>query len=280
VKVNLIADIGSNWAIGSNPKQRAKELIQLAAESQANVAKFQLFRADKLYRDKDKQDAIRQYELPIEWLRELKQVADDSNIELMITPFYLEAVDELERLGVKRYKIASSDILYEPLLRLVGETKRPVIISTGAATNDEIENAYKWLRPNEDEFVNDVTFLHCVLGYPSAVGDMNLDKLMTLAEIVMPLNIGLSSHCIVPHVTAAAVFYPAVTTIEVHFDAEDRRGVEREHSYTPSALRQLVQTIEQFESAKSCGCTVSLVDAIGRSSYFRDPSDWLRPPLN
>lgn len=279
-KTQVIADIGSNCFVGSNPKQRAKELIQLAAESGATVSKFQLFRADKLYRDEAKRGAIRQYELPVEWLPELKQVADDSGIELMVTPFYLEAVDVLERLGVKRYKIASSDILYEPLIRLVGQTKKPVIVSTGSATEQEIENAYEWLRPDESQFNRDITFLACTLAYPTDVRDMNLDKLMTLAEWVMPLDIGLSSHCIVPYITAAAVFYPSVTTIEVHFDGEDRRGVENAHSYTPSMMRQLVQTIEQFESAKSCGCTSSLVEVIGRDQYYRSPTDWLRPPLN
>ena len=279
MKAELILDIGSNYATGSNQKQRAIELIQLAKEAGAQVAKMQLLRGDKLYRDPAKQKQLRPYELPVEWLLDLKQAADDIDIELMVTPFYLEAVDILEQIGIERYKIASSDILYHDLHRLIAQTGKPVILSTGGASFQEIEQAIEVLRPNDESAPDDVTLLKCNLGYPTPIGDMQLRHILDLASEFFPLRVGYSSHAVSPHLVASSVLYNA-EVIEVHFDAEDRKGVETAHSYTPSQVRQLVQMIDEFEKAKDCGCQMTLSDTIGRASYFRDPSDGLRPLIN
>jgi sialic acid synthase SpsE len=277
-KCEIIADLGSNIFAGADSKQRAIELIQLAKESNCTAVKLQLLRGDKLYRDPAKQKQLRPYELPIEWLPELKQVAGDIDIELLVTPFYLEAVDALERLGVERYKIASSDILYHDLHRLIAQTGKPVILSTGAAEFSEIETAIETLRPG-NETPDDLVLLHCNVSYPCPIPDMQLRKILDLASEFYPLRVGYSSHTVSPYLVASSVLYNA-EVIEIHFDAEDRKGVETAHSYTPSQVRQLVQMVDEFEKARDCGCAMTLSDAIGRSSYFRDPSDGLRPLLS
>jgi sialic acid synthase SpsE len=278
MKTEIVADLGLNIFYGADPKKRAIELIQLAKESGCGTAKLQLLRGDKLYRDPAKQAQLRPYELPVEWLPELMQVADDNDIELLVTPFYLEAVDVLERLGVDRYKIASSDILYTDLHRLIAQTGKPVILSTGAAEYKEIEAAIETLRPG-DETPDDLTLLHCNVCYPCPVPDMQLRKILDLATEYYPLRVGYSSHTIAPHLVASSVLYSA-EVIEVHFDAEDRKGVETAHSYTPSQMRQLVQMVDEFEKARDCGCAMTLSDTIGRASFYREPSDGLRPMFN
>lgn len=281
MQCELILDLCSNWQHGSNPKQRALDLIELGADSlkgNRGAIKFQLFKADKLYRDKSKQQSVYPYELPIDWLPELKSHAEKCGVEFMCTPFYLEAVDILEQLGVRRHKIAGWDILHEPLVKAIGQTKKPVIMSTTAATFEEIEQSIEWLRPNEDDLRN-VTLLHCNASYPSPLGDVMLKRIVDLASDFYPIKVGFSSHITELHIIASTVLYGA-ETIEVHFTDEARNGIEAAHSLIPGEVNKLITMIEQFEVAKDCGCVSPLNDVLGRQKYYRDPSDWLRPPLD
>ena len=132
MKTQIIVDIGSNWCVGNNPKQRAFDLSELALDCGANVVKFQLF--DRLYRDNKKQQSLNPYKLPIDWLSELKEHIESNGGEFLVTPFYIEAVDILEDIGVQRYKVASPDIIYYPLLERISATGKPVILSTGGAS--------------------------------------------------------------------------------------------------------------------------------------------------
>lgn len=273
--IEIIAEIGSNWfAPGKNGLERAIALIKSAADNGADVAKFQLFRAESLYRDKDKQAGVKHLELPLEWIPQLKKVCDDNEIEFLLSVFYPEAVNQVKGY-VQRWKIASWDMTYIPLLEAIGKTKMPVIMSTGAAGLDEVENSLEVLIENGTGYEN-ITLLHCTGGYPTQPRDMVMNRINDLAAEFFPCYVGLSSHCVVPAVTASAVWYGA-KVIEVHYDFGDGLGAEAGHSYNPKTLAEMIKLAKMFEEAKDCGCASTLTDTVARKMYYRDPSDWLRP---
>jgi len=292
--MHIIAEIGSNWRDGTDreSKKRAIELIDSAAQNGARIVKFQLFLADRLYRDTNKISSLRDLELPVGWLKELKTHAENQGVEFLVTPFYPEAVDKLELAEVKFYKIASTDIAYIPLLTRVALTGKPVFLSTigGKIIDDadmsfeEVDQALEILRPEteRDEWgsvsYNDVVLLHCVSNYPAPTKELNLGRLIDLAAEFMPLETGFSSHSLNVPVTASVVAYGA-SYIEVHYDLDDSRGVESAHSYSPDMLQQLVQVTKDFEDARECNCRQTFSDFQARKDAFRDPVDWLRPPL-
>ena len=142
-KMRFIVDIGSNHVTNDVPsKSRALELIHAAAESGATDVKFQLF--DKLYRDSSQQKNISKIALPKNWIDELRNKCDELGVNFLCTPFSLNAVDYLETF-VKEWKIASWDITFEPMIKKIGKSGKPVIMSTGGATSKEIKTAVKWL---------------------------------------------------------------------------------------------------------------------------------------
>ena len=270
----FIAEVGSNWYVPTEKGlDRAKRLIEAAAKSGADTVKFQLFRANTLYRDAVKQGGLKHLELPLEWIPALKQECDAHGVEFLCTPFYPEAVRLLSDY-VLRWKIASWDLTYKPLLKAVAETKMSVILSTGAATFPEIDDALEVF-----SHLDNITLLHCTGGYPTEPKDVVLRRILDLATEFFPVHVGFSSHCIVPAITAASVLYNA-EVIEVHFDLKDKLGAEASHSYTPQTFAEMIRLANQFSEAKDCGCERTLVDAVARNSYYRDPSDWLRPVLN
>lgn len=275
--MDFIAEIGSNWAVGDNPKKRAIHLIKAAANSGATVVKFQLFKGEWLYRDYEKARAMQLTELPTAWLRELKKCTEELNLEFLVTPFYCGAVDILENLGVNRYKIASWDITHIPLLKKIASTKKPIIMSTGAATLEEIDEALTILRPDV-EAPDDVILLHCTGGYPTPIEEVNLQKMLDIGGEFMPLRTGFSCHIIDPVIAASSVFYMG-EVIECHLDLEDRIGAETTHSFTPQLFAEMVLLARRMKKAQNCNCEMPFFDFDARQNYRRDPSDWLRPPL-
>lgn len=278
----IIAEIGSNWKVGGEDGlSRALRLIESAAKNGATTVKFQLFRAEDLYRDHDASTKLVPYELKVSWLSELMDCATQNGVEFLCTPFYLNAVEILERHGIKRYKIASWDLTYHPLLEVVKQTKKPVILSTGASTMEEVSDAIDILRPAE-EYENpeyDLTLMHCQGGYPTRIEDTILRRVLNLATEFFPIRVGLSSHIPLPHIVASSVLFGA-TTIEVHYDLPDKKGIESAHSFSGDSFRDLVMMTHQFEQALDCNCDMTLADKLARNMYRRDPSDWLRPVIN
>jgi sialic acid synthase SpsE len=272
-KIEFVAEIGSNWyAPGGNGLERAKRLIESAAHNGAQVAKFQMFKADELYRDTKKQVGLKHLELPVAWIPELHKTCNDNGVEFACTPFYLDAVDYLVEY-VNRWKVASWDCTYIPLLEKIASFGMPTVLSTGSAEMEEIDTALDIL--SQETELDQITVLHCTGGYPTVPADMNLDRIVTIAAEFFPVQVGLSSHCTIPAITASSVLLGA-TMIEVHYDLKDRSGAEAGHSYTPENFSDMTRMAKMFMDAKSCGCEVTLTDTVARNMYYRDPSDWLR----
>jgi len=218
--IDIIAEIGSNHG---GDLDTAKRYIEAAARAGADVAKFQSLTRDGLIarfvRDPQsgeivanpKHAAFSNAGLPDDWHAPLKACCEDNGIEFMSTPFSLEAVDLMEGIGVKRYKVASGDLTFVPLLEKLGRTGKPVILSTGAAYLDEVEEAVATLK---HAGCHDITVLHCAASYPPSWDDMNLTAITTL-KTALGRPVGLSDHS-PGHTAPIAAAALGATVIEKH----------------------------------------------------------------
>jgi N-acetylneuraminate synthase len=193
MKPKFIAEVSSNH---NHDLDRCLEFIDVSAEIGCDAVKFQLFKLKKLFapeiiaqnKDIQKRD---EWEFPLEFLPALSKRCQEKNIHFSCTPFYLDAVKELLPY-VDFYKISSYDLLRDNLLTACAQTKKPVVISTGMATLDEVSHATSLL--NRCECKN-VTLLHCVSNYPTDPKDCNLAAIETLRTEFDNL-VGWSDHTV------------------------------------------------------------------------------------
>ncbi|MFH0861118.1 MAG: N-acetylneuraminate synthase family protein [Candidatus Altiarchaeota archaeon] len=258
--VFVIAEIGCNF---ENDFERAKEMVKEAALAGADAVKFQTFVPDKLVtRDAPKFWDIEgcpgetQYEefnempqLSFNQYQELKQVADDAGIVLFSTPADEESADMLEKLGVSIYKISSMDITHHPLIRHIAKKKKPIILSTGASTIDEIREAVEII---ESEGNGQIILLHCTTNYPTKIEDVNLNMIRDIIEKFPQHTVGYSDHTKMPeslYVLTAAVAM-GVKVIEKHFTFDKSRpGYDHEISADYEDLRNIVNSFRVLEKA-------------------------------
>jgi N-acetylneuraminate synthase len=208
----LVTDIGRPYVIaeiGVNHEgslDTAKRLIELAAAGGADGAKFQSYKADSLasknspaYWDTTKEATLSQHELfkkydsfdPSDYAA-LALHAEKIGIDFLSTPFDDAAVDYLAPL-VPFFKIASADITNVPLLRRVGRTRKPVLLSTGASTIEEVDSAIHTL---ESSGVTEIVLLHCILNYPTRNRDAHLRMITGLRQRYPDRLIGYSDHTV------------------------------------------------------------------------------------
>lgn len=196
--IDFIAEIGSNHG---GDLDEAKRYIEASARAGADIVKFQTLTRDGLIarfiRDGDDQvvenpkyAAFGNVGLPDDWHVPLMRCARDNGVEFMSTPFSLDAVDLMESIGVSRYKVASGDMTFTPLLQRLGATGKPVILSTGASYLDEVEDAIATLK---HAGCSDITVLHCAASYPPSWDDLNLSAITTL-KTATGRKVGLSDH--------------------------------------------------------------------------------------
>src|SRR3990167_10840846 len=217
--VELIAEIGSNHG---GDFDRARQLAETACSCGADLVKFQLFTADTLWRKGHPRHAeTLKVETKPEWIKPLKEIIEKHGKEFLCTPFSPYAVEVLEEAKVKRYKIASGDVTYRPLLQAVALTGKPVLLSIGFSTFAEIHKAIEWLRPSGSR--EDITLLWCVGDYPTTPARANYPAVLDLIqEFVMQYNcqIGLSSHLKEWWLDLVPMAYK-ISVIEKHFDLFD-----------------------------------------------------------
>jgi N-acetylneuraminate synthase len=222
----IIAEIGVNHG---GDMALAKTLIELAHDGGAHAAKFQSYKADLIasknspaYWDLSAESTTSQHELfkkydsfnPEDYV-ELKEHCDAVGIDFMSTPFDLGAVDYLDDI-VPAFKIASADITNVPLLRKVAEKEKPVLLSVGASTVEEIAFAVNTLF---SAGCSDPVLLHCVLNYPTPVSHAQLAIIQSMMRKWPKLHIGYSDHVApagrMPAMCMAALFGASV--LEKHF---------------------------------------------------------------
>ena len=250
----IIAEIGANH---NRSLSLAKELVDAAVDARADAVKFQIYSAETLYSkntplhsgyDKDLFSLIKEIETPREWLPELSAYCEGKGIVFFATPFDLRAVDELDAVS-DLFKIASFEIVDLPLLEYCASKGKPMIISTGLANLEEIEDAYLTCRKAGNERI---AFLQCASLYPAPASIMNLRSMETV-RTAFGVPVGLSDHTKGIHISVAAVAMGA-KIIEKHFTLDrNMKGPDHPFAIEPGELRELVAQIRDVESAMGDG---------------------------
>lgn len=271
----FIAEVSSNH---HQDLDRCRAFIDAAADIGSGAVKFQLFRIDRLFAPEvlERSAAHRaraQWELPSAFLPELAAHCRDRGIRFACTPFYLDAVAELEP-HVDFYKIASYELLRDDLLAACAATGKPVVLSTGMATLDEVRHAVQVLR---DAGCEQPTLLHCVSGYPTPPEQSNLAAIETLRRHT-GCSVGWSDHTVMPAVLQRAIHRWQASMIEFHLDL-DGKGEEFSagHCWLPDAMAQVIADVRLAFSADGDGEKVPVEVELSDRAWRADPDDGLRP---
>jgi pseudaminic acid synthase len=243
----IIAELSGNH---NGQLEKALALVDAAADAGADAIKLQTYTADTMTIDCDLPDFQIQgglwdghslYELytvahtPWEWHQPLYERAKFRGLTIFSTPFDESAVDFLETLDTPAYKIASFEITDLPLLRYVAQRNKPVIISSGMSTEEEIAQALAVLR---ESGCPQILLLHCVSGYPTPLAEINLKRINRLAQ-TFDVPVGLSDHTLGNTAAQLAIALGAVA-IEKHLTlARADGGPDAEFSLEPDELKEL-----------------------------------------
>lgn len=253
----IIAEMSANH---SGSIERAKEIIREAKKCGADCVKIQTYTPDTLTIDCHNQyfhidngtwEGENLYNLygkaftPWEWHKELKEEADRVGIDFFSTPFDTTSVDFLEELGVDFYKIASFEMVDLPLLRYIASKGKPIIMSTGMGSKEEIAEALEAIH----EMGNDqVAILKCSSAYPAISDDMHLKTIADMKQ-TFDIPVGLSDHSM-GHLGATTAVALGANIIEKHFCIS--RAIENpdsSFSMEPAEFKEMVDQIRQVEKA-------------------------------
>lgn len=238
----IIAEIGFNHG---GDCALAKQMIEAAAKAGADAVKFQSFKAGDLALPSSEHfSLIENGELNEAEHRELAEVAKKLDVDFLSTPFSLAAVDMLDDIGVPAFKVASMDLTNKQLLSRVAATGKPVIISSGMATLEEIAEHLDFLHA---EGAGEITLLHCVSKYPAPAEELHLQAIPFLKEL-FGVKVGYSDHYpgVLACVAAAAL---GAEVIETHFTLDHSwTGGDHHHSADPEELALLVQQAKEIQA--------------------------------
>ena len=253
----IIAEMSANHA---GCLENAKKIIGAAKEAGADCIKIQTYTPDTMTIDCtnkyfqidggtwDGENLYHLYEkayTPWEWQEELKQQAEELELDFLSTQFDKTSVDFLEDLGVEFYKIASFELVDIPLIEYVASKGKPIILSTGMGTKEEIEEAVSAIKAQEND---KVVLLRCSSAYPAVSDEMNLLTIQDMKKY-FGLPVGLSDHSMgsVAAVTAVAL---GARVIEKHFCLNrDIKNPDASFSMEPTEFQQMVQDVRAAERA-------------------------------
>ena len=255
--VFIIAELSANHG---GDIEIAKETIRAANRAGADCIKLQTYNADTMTIDSNKDDFVIKgtiwegknlYKLyqeaytPWEWHEELMQVAKEEGLICFSSPFDKTAVDFLETLNVPAYKIASFEITDIPLIEYVASKGKPIIISTGIATTEDIELALDACRRMGN---NDIALLKCTSSYPAPINEANMCMVKDLAERYNVIS-GLSDHTMGATVPIVATCFGA-KIIEKHFILDHSiGGPDASFSMDEKEFAEMVKAVREAESA-------------------------------
>ena len=257
----IIAEAGVNH---NGQLTLARQLVDAAVATGADAVKFQTFKAERLAsarapkaayqlettdRGESQVTMLQRLELPEAYHPELMAPCQRRGILFLSTPFEEASADLLETLGVPAFKIPSGEVTNLPFLAHVARKGRPMILSTGMSTLDEVAEAVRVIRASGDP---GLALLHCVSAYPAEPGDANLLSLRTLAES-FGVPVGFSDHTPGLAVALAAAALGACI-IEKHFTLDRALpGPDHQASLEPQELSELVHGIRTVEAALGHG---------------------------
>ncbi len=271
----FIAEASSNHG---RDLSRAKAFVDAAVDAGCDAVKFQLFKIDRMFAPEilaqsSKHRARAEWELPLSHLPRLAEHCAARKIQFSCTPFYLEAVAELAPF-VDFYKVASYELLVADLLKACARTGKPVVLSTGMATLDEIMAASRCLR---DAGARDVSLLHCVSAYPTPASEANLSAIDTI-RTATGLPVGWSDHTRRPAVIERAVHRWGARVVEFHLDL-DGQGAEYAagHCWLPEEIALVIARIRESLVADGSGFKGPQPSEISDREWRADPADGMRP---
>jgi pseudaminic acid synthase len=256
--VYIIAEMSANH---HHSFEKAVEILKAAKTCGADAVKLQTYTPDTLTIDchneyfqigqgtiwegRNLYDLYGEAFTPWEWQPKLMKLAEELGLELFSTPFDFSAVDFLEEMGVRAYKIASFELVDLPLLRRVAGTGKPVIMSTGMATLAEIDEAVQIF---QEAGGRQLALLKCTSAYPAPPEEMNLRTISHLAD-AFQAPVGLSDHTLGIAVPTAAVALGACI-IEKHFTlSRATPGPDSAFSVEPHEFKEMVSAIRTAEKA-------------------------------
>ena len=267
----VIAEMGVNFydtarIMGITPLEAAKLYIDKAAEVGIDCAKFQSYKAGTIvskhspaYWDRTKEPTATQFELFKKFdkfdekdYQELCDYTHSKGMDFTSTPFDYQSADYLEKM-VDFYKISSSDCSNIPFIKHIGKKGLPVVISVGASYLSEVDEA---IRALEEVGCKDITILHCVLSYPTAPENANLNIISTLKRIFPNIKVGFSDH--VPPdetmMTLATAYLLGAEVIEKHFTLDKTiPGNDHYHSGDPSDFAKAIENFKWIDTIKGSG---------------------------
>lgn len=259
-KTYIIAEMSANHC---GDKNLAKKIIRAAKEIGADAVKVQTYTADtitinsqnkefqiteegNLWKGENLYSLYQKAYTPWEWQGELKAFADEIGIDFFSTPFDFTAVDFLESINVPCYKIASFEAIDYPLIKYAAKFGKPMIISTGISSLEEIQEAIDVCKSVGN---HDITLLKCTSVYPAPLENMNISTVKDMVERFAPqgVKIGLSDHSMsnIPSITAVAL---GAKVIEKHFTLDrSLGGADAGFSLNLQEFQSLVQSIRDTE---------------------------------
>jgi len=262
VRTYIIAEAGVNH---DGRPERALALVDAAAKAGADAVKFQTFDATEVttrsapkadYQSlrtdpaESQLDMLKKFELTDEVYHQLIERCAERGVEFLSTPFDIASVARLERFGVRAFKLASGELTNLIMLRELARLGKPVYMSTGMATLDEVREGSRVLT---DAGVK-TTLLHCTSAYPTESDQVNLRAMKTMAD-ALGLPVGYSDHTTSLHIPAAAVALGAVV-IEKHITLDKTLpGPDHAASLEPSEFALMVRGIREVELALGDGLT-------------------------
>lgn len=247
----IVAELSGNH---NGDLNRALRLVEIAAECGADAVKLQTYTPDSItidydhpdfkYHGRSLYDLYREAHLPREWHPVLFDAARENNLLCFSSPFDWSAVDFLETLNCPIYKIASFEITDHNLIRHAAATGKPLIISTGMASDEDIAQVVEIC----EEYNTSVALLHCVSAYPTPVEKSNLRRITHLARL-FGYPVGLSDHTLSTTTAVAAVALGA-QIIEKHLTLDrSEGGPDAEHSLEPKEFKEMCSAVKEAFAA-------------------------------
>ena len=253
----IIAEIGGNFTTF----EQAVKLVDAAAECGVDAVKLQTYRAETVASkqamfDMENTGKVSQFELfkKYEINRELHQevfaYAEEKGLDWFSSPSHESDVDMLETLGVGVHKIGSDDAVNLPFLRYVARLGKPIILSTGMCTLEEVKESVSAILAEGN---NKLILLHAITSYPTHAPNVNLRAMQTLMEAFPQLDIGYSDHTLSPVACLAAAAMGA-RVLERHFTYDKKTdGPDHMLSADPAEMKWLVDVVREFEVMRGDG---------------------------
>ena len=258
----VIAEAGSNWKCGTFEQDlnQAKNLIKIASNSGADAIKFQTYRPETTYVSNpggsetlsysENIDTIfEKHAMPYEMIPKLVEFCKEENILFMASSFSVEdakAIDPFTEI----HKVASFEINHIKLLEFLATTKKPIIISTGSSTYDEIDFCVNILKENG---CDEIILLQCTSKYPCPINALNLSVIPKMKSRYN-LSVGFSDHSTDPIIAPLVSIGLGATVIEKHFTLDKNlSGPDHSFALTPDELKQMIDSIRNTELAYGTG---------------------------